>query len=37
MPNVTMETAFSAKWWKEELINALNKVMQLDRFDLINI
>ena len=27
MPNVTMETAFSPKWWKEELINALNKAI----------
>tara|TARA_Y100000996_G_scaffold161406_1_gene124991 strand:+ start:701 stop:1096 length:396 start_codon:yes stop_codon:yes gene_type:complete len=30
MPNVTMETAFSAKWWKEELINALNKAIAKD-------
>ena len=27
MSNVTMETAFSPKWWKEELINALNKAI----------
>ena len=25
-----METAFSAKWWKEELINALNKAIAKD-------